>query len=629
MNGDGKYIRQVGFDQMNTFYPVLMDNGSILYSRCESNDRNVVCNMGLFTMNPDGCHQTEWFGNQTAWPLTLIHARPIPNSDKVIAVAGGYLGLYAGEVLIIDRTKGTNGPQSIKMVAPVRATKPKANESFIDGGIDFAFQTPYALDEKTFLVSWRKDESEMLNFNNNFSLYLMDTTGSRELLAWSYESLSQPVLVKPRKEPPRIAEQTIYYECTGEFTVQDVYHGAGMEGIKKGIAKSLRVVQLHYRVQKGSIGVTQPSNPAASFRPPVFCPIALNGCSWNAKTVLGETPIYPDGSASFTVPARTPVYFQVLDSLGYCIATMRSWSTLMPGEKFPCYGCHENKLEPLTVSEQMPMAGRPKPLEMPLGIEGKPFDYPRMVQPILDKHCVSCHTANHESGFNLSGTLFSAASKKWATSYSSLLEGIGPATSNKAVNINTIFSTPEQKKPYSFGACSSAIMTQVLYGTSHSDKIKTDITDKEKRIIACWIDLCAPHSGTYNSYMSASDSILYENHIQSRLKWAAIEADLLDIEPCMVAAGDDNSKRHEFLSVDNNTIRYLPAQRSLVFSKSGKGRIIIIDLTGKEIFSKQYSCHKTGGDMSIVLPSFLSTGLYIARIERANGFDQMKITFTE
>ena len=38
-------------------------------------------------------------------------------------------------------------------------------------------------------------------------------------------------------------------------------------------------------------------------------------------------------AALFEVPARTPVYFQAVDSRGHVAQTMRSWSTLLPGEK--------------------------------------------------------------------------------------------------------------------------------------------------------------------------------------------------------------------------------------------------------------------------------------------------------
>lgn len=75
MNGEGKYMRQIGFDQAHTFYPVLMQDGMVLYSRWEYNDRDITNTMGLFSMTQDGCRQIEYFGNQTSWPMTIIHAR--------------------------------------------------------------------------------------------------------------------------------------------------------------------------------------------------------------------------------------------------------------------------------------------------------------------------------------------------------------------------------------------------------------------------------------------------------------------------------------------------------------------------------------------------------------------------
>jgi hypothetical protein len=632
MSSNGKYIRQVGFDQVNTFYPVVMNDGSVLYSRWEFNDRELLNSMGLFTMNPDGCHQTEYFGNQTPWPLIMIHARPIPNSNKVIAIAGGLHGPYAGELMIIDRSKGTNGTQSIQMIAPVRESKPDVEKSdMAAGGVYFTFQTPYPLDEMCFLVSWRKEEGSIASNTNKFNLYFMDTTGKRELLAWTDQSVSQPVLVKARKVPPMIATQADYSKDSSEFTLQDVYFGEGMKGIARGTAKKLRVVQLHYRVQDGDIGTVMGSAPVGGFSPAIFCPVSQFGGSWDAKTVLGEARIYPDGSASFKVPARTPVYFQVIDSMGYCIATMRSWSTLMPGEKFPCFGCHENKLEspaPGTISQ----AGQPKPLEASLGIENRPFDYNKMVQPILDKHCVSCHTANHESGFDLSGALTGKiGSRKAPVSYGSLLKGIGSNSSNKAVNINTIFSTPEQKTPYSFGACKSNIMIEVLYGTTHKDKIKTGVTDNEKRIIACWIDLCAPLCG-YENYFSSSDSTKYMKEVAIKNKWMDMETEgLQELVKTSVIPDNHGTIKSELTFVKKVvTIKYIQTQSTIVLNNSsGCGNFILIDLRGKVISRMKMSNQQTGRTRSISLPASLSTGVYVARFEDIHGIQQMKITITK
>jgi hypothetical protein len=630
MSGTGKSIRQVGFDQVNTFYPVLMETGEVMYTRWEYNDRDLQNSMGIFTMNPDGCHQTEYYGNQITWPMTFIHARPIQNSDKVLAIAGGHHGTYQGELLMIDRLKAglksTSDPGAVKMICPVRATKPDANKTDQAlGGVYYTFEYPNGLDENSILVSWRKDEGQQMQNTNKMDLYLMDTTGSRELLAWGDQSICQAVIVKPRKVPPMVAKQVNYADSMGEFTVQDVYYGPGMEGVAKGTAKTLRVVKLHYRVQGGSIGTQMPSGPSGAFVPAIFCPISLGGCSWEAKEVLGETKIFPDGSASFKVPARSPVYFQVLDSNGLLIASMRSWSTLQPGEKFPCFGCHENKLE-RPGSGQIPQAGDPKPLEKPLGIEDKPFDYPTVIQPILDKHCTSCHKANHASGFDLSGTLSSASSKKWAKSYQSLTSGIGKSSSNKAINISYIFATPEQKPPYSFGSSKSGIITNVLYGTTHKDKIKTDITDKEKRIIACWIDLAAPHSGNYAKYMSASDSTRYMGLVAKKEKWMKMEREGI---VGIVIPDRKDIEKSDLVAAQRLSIGYVPTQRMLVLNNPGQGNFVLVDLMGNVISRMKISNQIKNGTVSISLPASLSTGCYLARFEGSNGIQQAKITFTK
>ena len=71
-------------------------------------------------------------------------------------------------------------------------------------------------------------------------------------------------------------------------------------------------------------------------------PISIQG-SWDVKVILGSAKVFPDGSAAFVVPAHTPIYFQALDEKGQAVQTMRSWTTLQPGENASCAGCHEAK----------------------------------------------------------------------------------------------------------------------------------------------------------------------------------------------------------------------------------------------------------------------------------------------
>ena len=72
----------------------------------------------------------------------------------------------------------------------------------------------------------------------------------------------------------------------------------------------------------------------------VGTPPGVGRTAWDLKKIWGVADVYEDGSAFFRVPARTPLYFQALDERGYVVQTMRSWSTLQPGETQSCVGCH-------------------------------------------------------------------------------------------------------------------------------------------------------------------------------------------------------------------------------------------------------------------------------------------------
>jgi hypothetical protein len=509
------------------------------------------------------------------------------------------------------------------MIAPKRETKPDVNKADKGmGDVNFLFQTPCPLDEYDFLVSWRKSESV-----KNYQLYYMNVDGGRELLAWADQSVSQPVLIKPlEKTPPRVLVQANYNDSMGLITMQDVYYGEGMRGVARGAAKSIRVVKLHYRVAAGIPGQISGSGPSGAYVTSVTCPVSAYGASWDCKEVLGEAKIYPDGSAAFRVPARVPVYFQVIDTNGFCMATMRSWTTLMPKEKFACYGCHESKIAS-PAPAGTPQAGTPKPLDTPLGIENKPFDYNQMVQPILDKNCASCHQANHESGFNLTGALISDSSSKrsWTTSYNSLLKGIPVATGNDAITICTIFSPPEQQPPYSFGSYKSGIMTKAGMSGSHHD---VHVTQAEKNIIACWIDLAAPYCGKYNSYMSASDSTEYEKLLEKRIKWAAIEHENLKalIAHNAVIPGDNGNGKSFRTSFQKLSIGYVPARHALVLKNFSPGNFLLADLRGKVISRLKISNQRWA---LVSLPATFSTGIYVARFESGNGIWQTKISMTK
>jgi hypothetical protein len=109
------------------------------------------------------------------------------------------------------------------------------------------------------------------------------------------------------------------------------------------------------------------------------------------KFVLGTVPVEEDGSVHFRVPSGIPVFFQALDQNGLAVQTMRSLTYVQPGQTLSCVGCHESReLAPLAGGP--PLAVRREPSKITPGPEGSwPLRFDRLVQPVLDKSCVSCH----------------------------------------------------------------------------------------------------------------------------------------------------------------------------------------------------------------------------------------------
>ena len=462
-DADGRNIRRLTFDQLMTSNPQVLEDGRIVFTRWEYNDRSALFNHPLIAMNPDGTAQTEYYGNNSMFPAAIIHARSIPGTPKAIAVIAGHHSIYKGKLGLIDRSKGMQAGKGIEFVNTrlngdlgresadfIKPEPDDPSKPYLDLKIDVfgqfgpQYSHPYAFDEENYLCSFCPEGylPPFGPFNPPLGVYYMKADGVRELLAfddWQGTGLAIPVM---RRTPPFARASLVRArENTGVFTVQDVYQGPGLAGIPRGTAKKIRVAALEYRVARMGYG----QNGGECETGLCQTPISLNSGSWDVKHVLGEVDIESDGSCSFEVPAHTPVYFQVLDAKGYTIQTMRSWSTLQNGERFSCIGCHENKMDVGTQAATMrnttvalskptqklkPFAGKEHPLvkrlasqswldsvENYLGVNAlrsidadapvDGFSYVQEIQPIFDRHCVSCHNASKigESKISLTGEL--------------------------------------------------------------------------------------------------------------------------------------------------------------------------------------------------------------------------------
>lgn len=552
---DGSKLRRLGYDQVSVCYPRVMDDGRVLYTRWEYNDRGQIYPQPLFQMNPDGMMQTEFYGNNSWFPTSLHHARGIPGTKKAIAIASGHHTPQSGKLAVVDPAMGRQENVGVELLAPPR--KPKAVRVDQWGQDGDQFQYPYALSENLFIVAYSPEGFVNKEFENKtnrrtvrYRLYLMDRDGRRELLVDDPAiSCNQPVPLMPRPKPIVRPSMVDLNKTDGTFYIQNIYAGPGLKDIPRGTAKNLRVIALEYR--RTSIGCSLNTGPAGG-NWHVRTPISITG-SWDPKRVLGDAVIHPDGSVFFRAPANTPVFFQVIDAKGHCIQTMRSWATLMPGENASCVGCHEEKNSTPLTRDGPTMALQSGVQELvPFYGQSRGFSFVKEIQPILDRHCVKCHDGDRWQAVeqkamtesilaypgkgswpeilkmnadmtatpkvNAAGKSFSLrndlavehlSARKWSDAYVGLLrpflfpskvirrpgcddKHILVALPNKIINWVSPQSAPPMLEPYEAGSCKSGLITLLEKG--HKG---TRLNREEMDKIACWIDLQVPFCGDY------------------------------------------------------------------------------------------------------------------------------------
>ncbi len=526
-DGDGRFLRRLTFDQVHDNFPTLTADGRVLYTRWEYNDRGQIYTQPLLQMNADGTGQTEFYGANSWFPTTILHARSIPGTQKVLAIATGHHSPQTGKLIVIDPAKGRQENEGVQLVAPRRDTPAVQVDSYGQEGE--LFQYPYPLSETEYLATYHPAgwpwASEAMG--PHFGIYFMTADGRRELLVRDSElPCSQPVPLRARTAE-RVPSSLVDYRATeGSCYIQDVYAGGGLIGMPRGTVRRVRVVAIDYRA--AGIGENRNGGPGGSAL--ISTPVAIGNGTWDVKAILGEAQVYDDGSAFFRVPARTPLYFQLLDDRGRLVQTMRSWTTLQPGENASCVGCHEAK-------NTTPIAERAAtkafqagcaPLE-PFYGEPRGFSFRREIQPILDRFCVRCHDGAKGNAFALTGreVVDDHAKRIWTESYLALTHArpVKPGgwlgdPDHPMLNWMSAQSAPPMQPPYAAGSGRSQIIE--LLEESHEGVIlPRDALSK----IAAWIDLGVPYCGDYQEAHSwtPEEWEKYEHFLAKRKRLAAEE----------------------------------------------------------------------------------------------------------
>ncbi|HUU21472.1 MAG TPA: hypothetical protein VM389_02965, partial [Phycisphaerae bacterium] len=371
MNRDGSDVRQVTVSKDGDWDPFLLDDGTIGFTRWEYVMKFWSPIQMLWSVRPDGTNPRMIYGSdlsrQYAYPLNYASARQIPGTGKLVCIGSAHHNTGAGPLCIVDLRKGRNVAEGLERVTPVRFVETPDSQPHAGW-----YDCPLPLSERYFLVSYSFSAQE--TDTRSYGVYLLDVHGGRELIYRDRElSALFPVLLRPRHRPGPVAAAPVAPEGEfGEFLVQDVHEG--LDPAARGKARYLRIVEAHER-HVHTLPYALEVGPDSGFE---------------TKQVLGTVPVERDGSAYFRVPAGRGVFFSVLDENYQALNTMRSVTNIQAGERTGCVGCHEP-------ARKAP-AGRPalaalRPVSQlqapPWGVV--PMDYAALVQPLLDKHCTSCH----------------------------------------------------------------------------------------------------------------------------------------------------------------------------------------------------------------------------------------------
>ena len=371
MNADGSGVRQLCFDQDLDLHPAVLPSGQVIYSRWDYSGTMHIYLRPLMVMNPDGTGQRAVYGSNSYWPNALYFPRGIPGSpNKLGAIVAGYHGVpRMGELAVLDIAHGSHEADGIVQRIPGRdqLVKPVVRDRLVEDSWP-KFLHPYPLSDKYFLVAAQPSRKAP------WGIYIVDVFDNIEPLCVEPGfDLFEPIPVRKTPRPPVIADRVDLKRDDAVVYVHNVYAGPGLVGVPHGTVKRLRIVAYHF----GFPGLAGPDKIGS-------------GGPWEVMRILGTVPVYEDGSASFRVPANTPLTIQPLDTEGKAVQLMRSWYTAMPGESVSCVGCHEQPRDTPAVRYDLAASQPPVNIKPWYG-PARGFDFEREVQPVLDRHCVGCH----------------------------------------------------------------------------------------------------------------------------------------------------------------------------------------------------------------------------------------------
>ncbi len=481
MEAGGGDIRCLSPHETNEWHPSVNHAGMLVYTRWDYVDRHGCTAHLPWVTSPDGRDSRAMHGNfapRELRPDMELDVRSIPDSARYVATAAPHHGQAFGSLVMIDpRVEDDDA------MAPVKRLTPEVAFPETQGGAQI-YGNAWPLSEKYHLCVYDANMTEKMGREGkdyvagDYGIYLVDVFGNKELIYRDPKiACHNPTPLRARTVPPVVPPASDRVapgkSAEGELAVLNVYDSLKPWPHDTDI-KALRVFQ----IIPMSVPSGKPPHEIGHRLPTGLDSVIL------ARYVLGTVPVEEDGSANFTVPARKELFFQALDDSGLAIQSMRSATYVQPGERLLCQGCHESRHHAPAVPKQLPIALRRAPSRIKPDVDGSnPFSYPRLVQPVLEKHCVKCHEENKEVAPRLDSEVVSKGRNKWYASYHSLARDYGFWS----------YGDRHRTTPGKFGARASKLY-ELLKDGDHYD---VNLPEDDMHRLTLWLDSCSIFYGVY------------------------------------------------------------------------------------------------------------------------------------
>jgi hypothetical protein len=582
MKSDGSDIICLSFHEASEFFPSVDNDGRIIYTRWDHIDRANCMAHHQWLCYPDGRDPRSFHGNYPLahstfgpgpWPDGRFdrpdmesYIRAIPGQQgRYVAAATPHHGESFGSLILINTNVRDDGAMSqVARLTP--DVKFPEVETLATWQAASKYGTPWPIDTSLYLCNFERGIYSLDMFGNKTLLYQCDSIAYG---AGIVRALS-PVPVRQRQVPPAIAPLTWQGERASAaapaatIRVMNVMNSDFVWAFD-GSVKWLRIIQL--------IPKTTPNKnePPTGYASESMC-----------RMPLGIVPVEDDGSANFEAPVGKCILFQTLDQNGLAVQSMRTATYVHPGEQLMCIGCHDDKWTTPPVNFPTAWRRRPSPIQPEVSDGAMPFNFYRLVKPVLDAKCAPCHLQQNQ---------------KPDMSYTSLAPYVYalPGDSNSM----TLPDVGGSRSTVSYVGARASGLLQYLYSTHRN----SDLTPEEFRRITLWLDCNANEFGVYQP--SAQDS-----QRRGETVWPDIDVDPTNPIGVEIKSGirDDNK-------ISFSPLKELPGivqtGRMLCFYNlfDRSYGISVFDVKGRKVSSAVIK-----GPGRVTVPFGCNAGIYIVKM---------------